>query len=72
MPRSLKIFQKQGIETIPAPTDFLVSEQDIQEPSSSLQSMLLNAVPDADRMQQTTRAMKEYIGLLIYRLRGWI
>ena len=72
MPRSLKIFQKQGIEAIPAPTDFLVSEQDIQEPSSSLQAMLLNAVPDADRMQQTTRAMKEYIGFLIYRLRGWL
>ncbi|MGG6296211.1 YdcF family protein [Leptolyngbya sp. AN02str] len=72
MPRSLKIFQKQGIEAIPAPTDFLVAQQDLEEVGNSLEAVLLNLLPDADRMQQTSRALKEYIGLVIYRLRGWL
>lgn len=72
MPRSLAIFKKQGIDAMPTPTDFLVSEREIQEPNSSPQSTLLNLIPDADRLEQTTRALKEYIGLVIYRLRGWL
>ncbi|HEY9648542.1 MAG TPA: YdcF family protein, partial [Chroococcidiopsis sp.] len=71
MPRSLRIFQKQGFEVIPAPTDFLVTQQDIDEPQSSPQAIALNLIPDAERLQQTTRALKEYVGLVIYRLRGW-
>jgi uncharacterized SAM-binding protein YcdF (DUF218 family) len=71
MPRSLQIFKKQGMEAIAAPTDFGVTEQELQEVKSSLQAIVLNWIPDADRLQQTTRALKEYIGLLIYRLRGW-
>jgi len=72
MPRSLAIFQKQGIDTIPAPTDFLVTNQEIQEVNSSPQATLLNVLPDSDRLQQTTRAIKEYVGLVIYRLKGWL
>lgn len=72
MPRSLAIFQKQGIDAIPAPTDFLVTELDLQEPNSSTQARMLNAIPNAERLQQTTRALKEYIGLMVYRLRGWL
>jgi len=72
MPRSLKIFQKQGIDAIPAPTDFLVSERELWEVGNSPQSFLLNNLPDAERIQQTTRVMKEYIGIVVYRLRGWL
>ncbi len=72
MPRSLRIFQKQGIDAIPAPTDFLVTAQDQQELTGSLEGVLLNLIPDADRMQQTSRALKEYIGIGIYRLQGWL
>jgi uncharacterized SAM-binding protein YcdF (DUF218 family) len=72
MPRSLQIFQRQGIEAIPAPTDFLITQQEINEPSSSPQATLLNLVPDADRLQNTTRALKEYIGTVVYHLRGWL
>jgi uncharacterized SAM-binding protein YcdF (DUF218 family) len=72
MPRSLRIFQRQGIEAIPAPTDFLITQQEINEPSSSPQATLLNLVPDADRLQNTTRALKEYIGTVVYHLRGWL
>jgi len=72
MPRSLRIFQRQGIEAIPAPTDFLVTQQEIEEPTSSPQATLLNILPDTDRLENTTRALKEYMGMVIYRLRGWL
>lgn len=72
MPRSLRIFQRQGIDAIPAPTDFLVSQQELDELSESWQSFTLNILPDASRLQQTTQSLKEYIGTIIYRLRGWL
>ncbi|MEB3337272.1 MAG: YdcF family protein [Leptolyngbyaceae bacterium] len=72
MPRSLRIFQRQGIDAIPAPTDFLVSNQEVQELQSNAPAILLNLIPDADRLQQVTRALKEYFGLVVYGLRGWL
>ncbi len=72
IPRSLRIFQRQGIDAIPAPTDFLVSQQELDELSESWQSVTLNILPDAYRLQQTTQSLKEYIGTIIYRLRGWL
>lgn len=72
MPRSLAIFQRLGIDTVAAPTDFLVTRQELAEPNSSIEASLLNIVPDAFRLEMTTRALKEYLGTLIYRLRGWL
>ncbi|NJL35594.1 MAG: YdcF family protein [Leptolyngbyaceae cyanobacterium SM1_4_3] len=72
MPRSLRIFQKQGIEAIPAPTDFLVTERSTQETSQTTEGLVLSLIPDAEPLQQTTRALKEYLGLLVYRLKGWL
>jgi uncharacterized SAM-binding protein YcdF (DUF218 family) len=72
MPRSLSIFKRQGIEAIAAPTDFLVTEQDLQESQDSSEAVLLNLLPDVDELQRSTRALKEYVGLAVYRLRGWL
>ncbi len=72
MPRSLKIFQRQGIEAIPAPTDFLVTQHDLEESSNTTEAIVLNLLPDTDRLDKTTRALKEYIGTVVYRLRGWL
>lgn len=72
MPRSLLIFKRQGIAAIAAPTDFLVSDNDLQELQRSPQARLLNILPDTDRLYQSTRALKEYVGLIVYRLRGWL
>ncbi len=72
MPRSLKIFQRQGIEAIPAPTDFLVSQGDMQELGSSPKAAILNLLPDSDNLDKFTRALKEYVGYFIYSLRGWL
>lgn len=72
MPRSLLIFKRRGVAAIAAPTDFLVTNNELQEMRNSPQATLLNLLPDADRLQQTTRALKEYVGLFVYRLRGWL
>jgi uncharacterized SAM-binding protein YcdF (DUF218 family) len=72
MPRSLRIFQRQGIDAIPAPTDFLISEQEIEDSDATPESTILSLLPDADRLRNTTRVLKEYLGMVIYRLRGWL
>jgi uncharacterized SAM-binding protein YcdF (DUF218 family) len=72
MPRSLLIFQRLGLDAIAAPTDFLVSEQEIQEPDYSLESQILSLLPETKYLDQTTKAIKEYIGIWIYGLRGWL
>ena len=72
MPRSLMIFKKQGIEAIPAPTDFLVSEGDLEELTVSTEAIILNLLPDVRNLEVSTKAIKEYIGIVVYRLRGWL
>ncbi|PSO48613.1 MAG: hypothetical protein BRC33_09005 [Cyanobacteria bacterium SW_9_44_58] len=72
MPRARLTFKKQGIEVIPAPTDFLVTKMDWQQLQRTPQATLLNCIPQAGRLQQTTRALKEYFGIVVYWLKGWI
>ncbi|MEH1923971.1 YdcF family protein [Nostoc sp.] len=72
IPRSIQIFRRQGINVIPAPTDFLVSEGELQELGSTPKAAILNLLPDTDNLHQFTIALKEYIGSFIYRLRGWL
>ncbi|MBW4471620.1 MAG: YdcF family protein [Stenomitos rutilans HA7619-LM2] len=72
MPRSLLIFKHLGINAIAAPTDFNTTDRDWQEIQGSTEAVILNALPEADRLQRTTRALKEYLGLVVYRLKGWL
>ncbi|MBW4694397.1 MAG: YdcF family protein [Lyngbya sp. HA4199-MV5] len=72
MPRSLLIFKHLGIDAIAAPTDFNTTDRDWQEIQGSTEAIVLNALPETDRLQRTTRALKEYLGLVVYRLKGWL
>lgn len=72
MPRALAIFRKQGMNAIAAPTDFLVSERAVAEITGSRQAILLSLLPNASNLDTVSRAIKEYIGLIVYRLRGWL
>jgi uncharacterized SAM-binding protein YcdF (DUF218 family) len=72
MPRSMAIFKKIGVDAIAAPTDFLISDQEIKEPQSTVQGFVLNLFPDSGNMERFTRALKEYFGMVIYWLRGWV
>lgn len=72
MPRAIAIFRKQGIDAIPAPTDFLIAEPFSSAAQTSSEAIVLNLVPNTDSLYQFTRALKEYIGLVIYGLKGWL
>lgn len=73
MPRSVALFEHQGLEVIPAPTDFRTTQADWDMlRSGGLQNFLFNLLPGADNMKTITLALKEYLGLFIYRLRGWL
>ncbi|MGF1492754.1 MAG: YdcF family protein [Microcoleaceae cyanobacterium] len=71
MPRSVAIFERQGISVIPAPTDFLVAPPLPQQEQKTLQAATLNLIPSALALKDSTFAIKEYIGYWVYRLRGW-
>lgn len=72
MPRSLLIFKHQQIDVIPAPTDFLVSEGEVRELFSTPKAATLNLLPNVDSLYLFTAALKEYVGIFTYRLRGWL
>jgi hypothetical protein len=41
------------------------------EESASFQQFCLDLLPSADQLKNTSMGMKEYMGLWVYRLRGW-
>lgn len=67
MPRSMEIFRKVGFETIPAPTDFL----SVNNENSKGLAIILDLLPNAEALKNTTNAIKEYVGLIVYQFAGW-
>jgi uncharacterized SAM-binding protein YcdF (DUF218 family) len=73
MPRAYAVFAKTGLQVAPAPTDFLVTQEDWEyytQPDVLIQ--LFNLLPTANSLAVTTRVLKEYVGIVVYRLRGWL
>ncbi len=73
MPRSVALFERLGFDVIPAPTDYRITQTEwdrLRSPNPAVQ--LLNLIPSAENLSQTSGVLKEYIGLFIYRLRGWL
>ena len=68
MPRALRTFRRQGIDSIPSPTDFAVTEHDLAQ-VASFDKVALALIPDVNVVVVTTAALKEYIGLAYYRAR---
>jgi uncharacterized SAM-binding protein YcdF (DUF218 family) len=69
MPRSLKLFQAQGLEVIPRPTDYTVTQGNQARMDS--RAFVLSLLPSAENLALTSRVLKEYIGIIVYNLRGW-
>jgi len=63
MRRAQAVFEAEGLTVIPAPTDYqqLVAEE-----------LIPPWLPTESRLSQTTDALHEFAGLLVYRLRGWL
>jgi uncharacterized SAM-binding protein YcdF (DUF218 family) len=69
MPRSMAVFRKQcpGIEFIPAPTDFRIIDLELP-----WYRELVSLLPTPIAYVQFSETIHEYLGILYYRLRGWI
>jgi uncharacterized SAM-binding protein YcdF (DUF218 family) len=63
MPRAVAVFNKQGIEVVPVTADVRVYHRPVLQ--------LRDFLPDANALQRSSDALRERLGLLIYRLRGW-
>ena len=72
MPRSVAIFEKQGFDVIPAPTDFNITQSEELPFSQVWPNYLFDLLPTADNLNETSLALKEYLGILVYWMRGWL
>jgi uncharacterized SAM-binding protein YcdF (DUF218 family) len=73
MPRSVALFEKQGIQVVPAPTDFSVTQDSWADlTGANLPGQIIYLLPSTSSLSLTTNALKEYLGILAYRLRGWL
>lgn len=63
MRRSLALFEAEGLDVVPAPTDFqrLVAEQ-----------VLPGWLPAVSNLYQSTDALHEIVGYWVYRWQGWL
>lgn len=70
MPRSLAVFRHgcPAVDYVPAPTDFRFTDGD-PEPWYRL---ALNLLPTPGSLLDFSAAAHEHLGLLYYRMRGWI
>lgn len=69
MPRAARLFEKAGIEVIPAPVDYIITDQewaDLWTPS--VENILINIMPTSACLKSTTSSMKEYIGMAVNRI----
>jgi uncharacterized SAM-binding protein YcdF (DUF218 family) len=62
LPRALASFRKAGLDLSPWPADF----RGLYQAGS-----VFDFLPDANALEMTTTAIKEWLGLVVYRLRGW-
>jgi uncharacterized SAM-binding protein YcdF (DUF218 family) len=65
MPRSLALFEKQGLRPIPAPTNYLAGKR-------SEKRELKDFLPTAEAAFKTEKAFHEYLGLVWAKIRGQI
>lgn len=63
MPRAVATFRAIGVEVIAVSTDVRSIEE--------FDLTILDFLPDAGALAKSTEAIKELMGLLVYRTRGW-
>lgn len=63
MPRAMGLFRKQGMEPIPAPTDYMVKKRD-----GGLSPGVF--FPSSEALETAERAIHEYLGMVWARLRS--
>ena len=63
MPRALAVFRRAGFNVEPSPADF--------GGRPLLEGGVLAFMPDAAALKTSSLVVKEWIGMLVYRFRGW-
>jgi uncharacterized SAM-binding protein YcdF (DUF218 family) len=63
MPRALASFRKAGLDVLPWPADFRGGYPQV--------GTVFAFLPNARALDVTKTAIKEWLGLAVYRLRGW-
>jgi uncharacterized SAM-binding protein YcdF (DUF218 family) len=63
MPRALAVFRRAGFSVIPAATDY--------QAQPCLEGGILAVLPDAGALEDSTTAIKEWLGRVVYQMRGW-
>jgi uncharacterized SAM-binding protein YcdF (DUF218 family) len=70
MPRSVALFRAEGIEVIPSPADYSITDLEWQKLwRNNPAAQLINILPNAGYLSMTTSSMKEYLGIVVYSLR---
>lgn len=62
MPRSVATFRRVGLDVIPATTD---------SPRLPPRPWIFAIIPSVYSLSNSSQALREHLGLLVYRLRGW-
>jgi uncharacterized SAM-binding protein YcdF (DUF218 family) len=63
MRRARALFEAEGLAVTPAPTDY---QQVLVEP------VVPGWLPSVDSLHQSTDALHEIVGFVVYRVRGWL
>ena len=69
---AVALFEKQGFDVIPLPTDFNVTENVSSDSKIDFVGKFLDILPNASNLSLTTNAMKEYLGFAVYKIQGWL
>jgi uncharacterized SAM-binding protein YcdF (DUF218 family) len=73
MPRSVALFQKQGMTVTPAPTDYSITQSAWDSLfQADLPTKLIYIIPNISYISMTTSALKEYFGIIVYQRLGWL
>ena len=64
LPRSMGCFQKAGLDPIPYPVDFMLSP--------NRRYRFDSLIPAVSHLRDTSRILHEYIGLVMYKLAGYL
>lgn len=63
MPRAMAVFRHAGVPVIASTTEVWIADDDTD---------LTDWLPNANSLSMTTGAVKEWIGLLVYKMRGYL
>lgn len=64
MPRAMAVFRRAGVRVVASPTDYLVVDRG--------QRGIMDYLPDAGALRNTTALLREVVGMVYYKLNGWV